>query len=267
MCSLAIMYLLLVLFLFAMTSFNENNDGASSWEDRSSTIDIIRNEEAEAISANQQGFLSVGNSNPVSNVESDFRDVIDATVSESREAEGIPNASPSLIENLTATAHLLGAPSDEHGNIDHKRKASSYEDKVNVGVENVIVEPSLVTTPKKRIRRNVPARISWEDRIASLKAYKEEHGDLNIPIRYKKNTSLGKFVHNTREQYKLFHNQCKPGYQKRCCLTAERIAVLNEIGFLWTTERSQKQNDDWASRLEQLKEYKAKHGVRIFLYL
>jgi Helicase associated domain len=111
--------------------------------------------------------------------------------------------------------------------------------------------------------RAAPTRVPWEDRVAALTAYKAEHGHLNIPIRYKANPSMGKFVHNMREQYKLFHNKCKPGYQKRCSLTAERIAELDAIGFLWTTERVKRQNEDWESRLEQLKEYKAKHGVRL----
>jgi hypothetical protein len=135
--------------------------------------------------------------------------------------------------------------------------------------ENVSSHPTMntgiVTSEEryKRTRRVVPARISWEERMAALIAYKEEYGHLQIPIRYKKNPSLGKFVHNTREQYKLFRNQCKMGYQKRCSLTEERISDLNRIGFIWTTERIKKQTDDWNARLEQLKEYKAKHGVRM----
>lgn len=115
--------------------------------------------------------------------------------------------------------------------------------------------------PKKRARHG-DARVPWKDRISTLQAYKEQHGHLNIPIRYKANPSLGKFVHNTREQFKLFHGKVKKGYQKRCSLTAERIAELDAIGFLWTTERVKRQNEDWAGRLEQLKEYKSQHGVR-----
>lgn len=110
--------------------------------------------------------------------------------------------------------------------------------------------------------RTLPTRVAWEDRLASLRAYKTEHGHLNIPIRYKANPSLGKFVHNTREQFKLYHHQCKPGYQKRCSLTPERVVELDAIGFIWTTERVKRQNEDWAGRLEQLKEYKDQHGVR-----
>ena len=66
--------------------------------------------------------------------------------------------------------------------------------------------------------------------MIQLKEYKAEFGDLAIPIRFKRNPSLGKFVHNTREQYKLFHNKTKAGYKKKCSLTQERINELNEMG-------------------------------------
>jgi Helicase associated domain len=77
---------------------------------------------------------------------------------------------------------------------------------------------------------SAPPRVSWEDRIEQLKQYRDEHGDLLIPIRYKKNPSLGKFVHNTREQFKLFHKRAPPNYKKKCSLTQERIEQLDQIG-------------------------------------
>lgn len=83
-------------------------------------------------------------------------------------------------------------------------------------------------------KRKAPTRISWDDRVDMLKAYKAEHGNLLIPIRYKENPSLGKFIHNTREQFKLFHKRTPEGYKKKCSLTLERIAQLDEIGFLWS---------------------------------
>ena len=113
-------------------------------------------------------------------------------------------------------------------------------------------------------RRSAPVRVSWDDRMEMLKAYKAEHGDLLIPIRYKRNPSLGKFVHNTREQYKLFHHKTKVGYKKKCSLTAERIKQLEDIGFVFSTERTKRQNEDWETRFQQLKEYKDKHGVSSF---
>jgi hypothetical protein len=120
-------------------------------------------------------------------------------------------------------------------------------------------EPS-GAAPKKAKQRRTPTRVSWDDRMAMLQAYQTEHGDLLIPIRYKLNPSLGKFVHNTREQYKLYHKKTPEGYKKKCSLTAERIQQLDDLGFVWSTERSKRQEEDWTTRLEQLQAYKKKHG-------
>ena len=110
-------------------------------------------------------------------------------------------------------------------------------------------------------KRGPPVRVAWNDRIAMLSKYKEDFGNLLIPIRYKLNPSLGKFVHNTREQYKLFHKKTPLSYKKKCSLTAERIQQLEDLGFVWSTERTKRQNEDWEARLIQLKQYKEKKGV------
>lgn len=121
-------------------------------------------------------------------------------------------------------------------------------------------ETSHVDTRALAPKRTTPSRTSWQERLEQLKEYKEEHGNLLIPIRYKLNPSLGKFVHNTREQYKLYHKKTPPGYKKKCSLTAGRIEQLEALGFAWTTERTKKQDESWSKRLEQLKAFKAKHG-------
>jgi hypothetical protein len=69
--------------------------------------------------------------------------------------------------------------------------------------------------------------------------------------------NLGKYVHNMREQYKVFHRQ---DYPKKCGLTDFRIRQLEEMGFQWTTKRHMKQEDDWGKRFAQLKSFKANHG-------
>ena len=115
---------------------------------------------------------------------------------------------------------------------------------------------------KRRKRSRTSNRMSWEDRLQQLREYKEDHGDLLIPIRYKDNPSLGKFVHNTREQYKLYQNPADKGKARRCSLTAERVKQLEDLGFVWSTERTKHQKEDWEARLEQLRQYKAKHGGR-----
>eukprot|EP00980_Cylindrotheca_fusiformis_P021504 scaffold8353_cov138-Cylindrotheca_fusiformis.AAC.35 len=125
---------------------------------------------------------------------------------------------------------------------DEKKRAAS----------SIVVE----SNPKKQRT----SRVQWETRMQQLADYKKEHGNLLIPIRYKQNPSLGKFVHNTREQYKLFHKMTPVGYKKRCSLTRERIQQLDDLGFVFTTERSKHQNEDWNDRLKQLEEYVAKNG-------
>lgn len=142
--------------------------------------------------------------------------------------------------------------------------ALSYEGDV-IDTVTTFSEDTLKTDPFTKLHPSPEQRspgmwVSWEDRIEMLKRYKAEHGNLLIPIRYKCNPSLGKFVHNTREQFKLFHHKTKAGYKKKCSLTEERIKQLDELGFVWSTERTKRQNDNWESRFEQLKQYKAQHG-------
>jgi hypothetical protein len=122
-------------------------------------------------------------------------------------------------------------------------------------------QPTLSSFPHPAKRR-APVKVPWEDRLAQLRAYKAEYGDLLIPIRYQKDPSLGKFVHNMREQYKLFMGTAPEGYRKRCSLTGERVQQLEEIGFVWSTERKKRQSEDWEARFGQLKKYKEEHGVR-----
>lgn len=118
-------------------------------------------------------------------------------------------------------------------------------------------------SPKRRRCSRCTQRTTWEQRLQQLREYKDKHGDLLIPIRFKENPSLGKFVHNTREQHKLYQKpptKSRSGKAKKCSLTAERVRQLEELGFVWSTERSKHQKEDWEARLQQLKDYKAKHG-------
>lgn len=112
----------------------------------------------------------------------------------------------------------------------------------------------------KQARRGPPVRVPWVERLQQLEEYKREHGDLLIPIRYKKNPSLGKFVHNMREQFKLYHGKAKEGYKKKCSMTPERIKQLDDLGFAWTTQRPSREKENWETRLEQVKRYKEQYG-------
>jgi hypothetical protein len=67
----------------------------------------------------------------------------------------------------------------------------------------------------------------WEQKYEDLIAYKEVHGDCNVPTKYKKDTSLGRWVSTQRKQYK----ERQQG--NRSLMTDEREAKLQALGFRW----------------------------------
>jgi hypothetical protein len=94
-------------------------------------------------------------------------------------------------------------------------------------------------------------RRTWEQRLAEVAEFRAKHGHCNIPINYRENRRLGIFVSTTRSQ------------RKRSLLSAERIAKLDELGFMW---RGQKNVTDdglskpWRTRFADLLRYKEVHG-------
>jgi hypothetical protein len=174
-----------------------------------------------------------------------------------------PKTNEKIVKNMTSTTSTITDPID----------AAIAE----VVVDDVVVDALLTqaaaaaanTHNNKRkaeeletttTTRTSTTRVSWEERIRMLKEYKSQHGDLLIPIRYKANPSLGKFVHNTREQYKLFYKRTPANYKKKCSLTQERIDELNALGFVWNTQRTERQNEDWEKRYAQLVQFQQTNG-------
>lgn len=118
-------------------------------------------------------------------------------------------------------------------------------------------QTSTKTAPIKAKRKIVP----WKVRVQQLAAYKELHGNLNIPIRWKTNPSLGKFVHNTREKYKLFlRDGARSEKPRDHTLTLEKVQELQELGFVFNTERRRVEKDEWNARFDQLLKFKKDHG-------
>jgi flagellar biosynthesis GTPase FlhF len=89
---------------------------------------------------------------------------------------------------------------------------------------------------------------TFDDRMEDLKRFKETHGHANVSISEDK--SLGQFCNKTR------HTRKNPGNGKQ--LTAERIAALDALGFIWTTQEYVTRSfDEW---IHDLREYKKTHG-------
>eukprot|EP00584_Thalassiosira_punctigera_P012291 CAMPEP_0172560836 /NCGR_PEP_ID=MMETSP1067-20121228/90397_1 /TAXON_ID=265564 ORGANISM="Thalassiosira punctigera, Strain Tpunct2005C2" /NCGR_SAMPLE_ID=MMETSP1067 /ASSEMBLY_ACC=CAM_ASM_000444 /LENGTH=771 /DNA_ID=CAMNT_0013350723 /DNA_START=196 /DNA_END=2511 /DNA_ORIENTATION=+ len=69
---------------------------------------------------------------------------------------------------------------------------------------------------------------NWDDHYEIFMRYKEEHGDsARVPLKYKADLRLGKWVQVQRQQYKNWNEG------KKSKLTQERIEKLERAGFEW----------------------------------
>ena len=106
--------------------------------------------------------------------------------------------------------------------------------------------------------------VGWDERFEQLKGYKKDHGDCNVPRKYKANPQLASWVNTNRTKY------------KNGKLSKERIESLQGIGFSWaggvsrgrrsgnesggTTARGATSSVSWDERFQQLVEYKDQNG-------
>jgi len=94
---------------------------------------------------------------------------------------------------------------------------------------------------------------TWEDRLAEVVAFKAKNGHCEIPLKYRENPKLGRFVNAMRSQ----RNSGR--------LSPERIEKLDAIGFVWGASRMTEVagegiNAAWKMRYDELLHYKEKNG-------
>jgi Helicase associated domain len=95
----------------------------------------------------------------------------------------------------------------------------------------------------------------WMDHWNMLKQYKEKHGDCQVPTHYAENPKLGRWTHTQRHQRRL---QLKG---KKSCITEERIALLDQLGFSWEVRPAMEQpRATWQQRYDELREFHEVHG-------
>lgn len=68
----------------------------------------------------------------------------------------------------------------------------------------------------------------WLESLAKVVAYKEENGTCNVPRKWKRDPTLGEWVHFQRRQYRLKQ------LGRRNHMTEARIQKLEAIGFEWS---------------------------------
>ena len=87
---------------------------------------------------------------------------------------------------------------------------------------------------------------SWSKWIELLTEYKKEHGNVDVPLKYEPNPSLGTFVNRQRTEYRKMQNG------KSSSMTQQRVDDLCRLGFTWAIRDS---HTSWEDRFNELKEF------------
>ena len=88
-----------------------------------------------------------------------------------------------------------------------------------------------------------PFAVAWEQMFGKLFAYKQTHGDCNVPQAWKDDPELGTWCNSQRTKY------------KRDKLRPERITRLEQLGFVWDPFAAA-----WEEMFAALVDYKQTHG-------
>jgi hypothetical protein len=90
--------------------------------------------------------------------------------------------------------------------------------------------------------------IAFEDRLAALSKFKEEHG--HVLVTRKEDRSLAAWCHHARNDRA----------NENSTFTEDQIKALDDIGFRWNVEDQKDQWITFEERIQQLKEFKERHG-------
>lgn len=109
--------------------------------------------------------------------------------------------------------------------------------------------PKRKGTPKSRFKEG-----KWLESLAKVVKYKEDTGNCNVPRKWKKDPTLGEWVHFQRRQFRLRQ------LNRRNHMTDERIRKLEAVGFEWT--RGTNSQPSYIRLYEQNKELAAQTGLQ-----
>jgi superfamily II DNA or RNA helicase len=86
--------------------------------------------------------------------------------------------------------------------------------------------------------------VKWQEMYEQLKTYHSEHGDTDVPGRWKENPKLATWVATQRAR------------KKQGDLSDEQIQLLDKLGFTWKS----RDRGTWEDRLAEVVVFKAKYG-------
>ncbi len=94
---------------------------------------------------------------------------------------------------------------------------------------------------------------SWDNWLKELNDYKDQHGNIDVPLKYRHNQGLGAFVNRQRTEYR----KLQQGLQSS--LTEDRIQDMDDLGFKWSIRVSR---TPWETRLDELIQFKERESPR-----
>ena len=97
-----------------------------------------------------------------------------------------------------------------------------------------------------------PLNAQWNEKYERLVAYKKQHTSTCVPFFYADDPPLASWVHHQRASYNI----------NEPCLTADRIARLESIGFVWNVFDAR-----WTEKYARLVKYKKEYKTTCVPYV
>ena len=98
------------------------------------------------------------------------------------------------------------------------------------------------------LMQDKPLHQAWWKKFELLKAYKTDHGHINVPLR-EDSAVLGSWIYNQRSYYKLKRDG------RESPLTDDQEGALNKMGIVWDCREAA-----WLEKLDLLRSFRAKNG-------
>ena len=124
----------------------------------------------------------------------------------------------------------------------------STKEKSNSDPSTLEVAANMDFTANEKAHLLCSGSSNWATRYNELVAYKQQYGDCNVSRYHAMHKTLGYWVGKMRTEF------------KNGKLSGERVAKLNELGFVWRIREKKPDAVDWTTRYNELIAYKQQHG-------